>query len=573
MHSQNTSTPPLKRGSVACRRCRRLRSKCIHSAAPPCDACRRAGPGVAAECVFPRKGEKDTDRSFRRRMPPPAALRADPSAPAASRDVPRPLALSAAGLPPMDQVIAGCRIFVTSYFQLGFIPKTVFMEKLRRDPAAVSPFLLVCILCISARFTPVLRNRYGGARQATDYFVAAARAMVPTEMYTPSLERIQAFFLLAISQWGDGDRDRSSIDMGVAVRMAALLKLHCEESYVLPADAPAEDIVQSESARRTFWMIQSQENLHSGYKTPAPFPLQDITTLLPCDEKEFAFACIPPHRAAVAGTPPAVDKPHLVYAPDRCLFATLIQVHQLWGRVARRACRADSAANKRKPWDTASEYAVTVAELHRWEASLPASHVFSVWNLRGWKTENLHLAYLSMTMVLRLANIVVRRIYLDDILSELAPHASEMGQPISAGTSNMAGGADDGPPVPTVRYTDAPTGFWDAIAPEGFWETMATELFFNVEQLHDQIDAYFALRAPEEGFPQILVFCVYICGSLASCLWRYPSLCMQRADKAEGMARRALEVLGELHQAWPMSLEWQRGLQKAQEVYISESNV
>jgi hypothetical protein len=51
------------------------------------------------------------------------------------------------------------------------------------------------------------------------------------------------------------------MDMGVAVRMAALLKLHREETYQLAADASADQIVRAESARRSFWMIQSQENL------------------------------------------------------------------------------------------------------------------------------------------------------------------------------------------------------------------------------------------------------------------------------------------------------------------------
>ncbi|KAL1889174.1 hypothetical protein Cpir12675_005897 [Ceratocystis pirilliformis] len=606
--------PVRRRGTVACGRCRRLRSKCVHDhPAPPCQTCKLVGGLVEAQCSFPKRGEKDVDRQFRRRTTAantvqrteakkgtaPAAAPESVVSPSSDTNTekavsistqndglyssavtpvsyacsppPRPPAAAAlisrfpdppgpsdarSLLPPIDEVVEGCRIFVTSYFQLGFIPKSIFLERLIRPSENVSTFLLCCILCISARFTPKLVQRYGGARKATDYFVEASRRMVPTEMYLPSLERIQAFFLLAISQWGNGDKDRSSMDMGIAVRMAALLKLHSEESYALPPHAPAERIVQSESARRTFWMIQSQENLHSGYKTPAPFPLEDITTLLPCDEKDFAFGDLPTERAAMAGTPPGLANPSLVYSPRRCLFATLIQVHGLWGKVARRACRTDHSINKAPPWDASSEYARTITELNEWEASLPQDHCFSVWNLRGWKSESLHLAYLAVTMVIRLSHIVSRRIYLEDMLTTLT--SSPPDQNLPGSTPSMAPDADE--PVPNIPTTSTRETYPDA--PGGFWAQMATELFTNVQSLHEQIDAFFSMRTPEEGFPQILVFCVYMCGSLASYLWRSPSLCPELAPRAETMANRALEVLSELHPAWPMSSKWQKGLQQ-----------
>jgi hypothetical protein len=36
--------PRLKRAPVACRRCRRLRGKCVHNGQTPCESCREAGP-------------------------------------------------------------------------------------------------------------------------------------------------------------------------------------------------------------------------------------------------------------------------------------------------------------------------------------------------------------------------------------------------------------------------------------------------------------------------------------------------------------------------------------------------
>lgn len=72
-------------------------------------------------------------------------------------------------------------------------------------------FLLLSILSVSARFTPCLIERYGGGAKATEYFIAKATELVPIEMYKASLDRTQAFFLLAIADWGNGNKNRSSV--------------------------------------------------------------------------------------------------------------------------------------------------------------------------------------------------------------------------------------------------------------------------------------------------------------------------------------------------------------------------
>lgn len=461
--------------------------------------------------------------------------------------------------PPHDEIVAGCRVFVTSYFQLGFLPKAIFLDSITRNVNSVSPFLLSSILSVAARFTPSLVRRYGSSTRATENFLQIARAMAPAEMYKPSLDRAQGFFLLAISEWGNGEKERSSMDMGVAVRMASILKLHREETYALPPGAPAEHIIRAESARRTFWMIHSQENLQAGYSSPAPFPLDDLTARLPCDEHDFAFAVDPPApRAVLPGTAPALmaqqqQQQRSNSNKHRCLFATLIQSHNLWGQVARRACRSDLKANGPPPWAAASEYQTLTTALRTFEDEMPDRHKWSLWNLRGWKAEQMHLSYLAVVMVLRVSNIVERRIYLDEILSSInnATNQHEGMESVSPKTrSSTSGNA----------------------APEGFWRTMADELFSNVHELHEQIDAFYAMRTRDEGFPAILVFCVYICGSLASYLWRYPQLCPRVARHAEDMSLRSLQVLGSLHRAWPTSTRWNQGLQQIASP-ISSSNV
>ncbi|KIY52076.1 hypothetical protein FISHEDRAFT_56300 [Fistulina hepatica ATCC 64428] len=43
-------------------------------------------------------------------------------------------------LPPYEALVEGCQVFVSSYFQLGFIPKAVFLESLANDRKPVSYF-------------------------------------------------------------------------------------------------------------------------------------------------------------------------------------------------------------------------------------------------------------------------------------------------------------------------------------------------------------------------------------------------------------------------------------------------
>lgn len=120
----------------------------------------------------------------------------------------------------------------------------------------------------------------------------------------------------------------------------------------------------------------------------------DITTLLPCGEAEFAFGRVSTQRAALSGTLVAQNHPNLITLNTRSLFATLIQVHNLWGQIARRVSRAD---RERAPWLETSEYSKLAKKLREFENSTPDRHRWSLWNFRGYKTESVELVCASCT--------------------------------------------------------------------------------------------------------------------------------------------------------------------------------
>ncbi|KAL4908298.1 hypothetical protein BDW74DRAFT_147215 [Aspergillus multicolor] len=340
-------------------------------------------------------------------------------------------------------------------------------------------------------------------------------------MYIPSLEATQGLFLMSIAEWGKGDKHRSSMHMGIAVTMAGILRLHREETYQLSETGTAEEFVHAEAARRTFWMLESYNSLLSGSSSPVSISYRDISALLPCSEAEFAFGSTTGPRAAMAGTLPTLANPALVHCPSRSLFATLLQTHSLWGRVARFVGRDDE--NFLQNWQVRrDEYMEVLTALNEFESNIPPLQRWSTWNLRGFKAEGLDLAYFSAVMALRLSYIVLGRRYLHD--------------------QNQSNG------IPCT----------------GEQSTITTaDLFQNMLVLHEQIDAFFDFRLTDQGFPALIVFCIYVCGSLANHLHQEPHIFPSIAPRAEEILRKSLTGLGQLQDAWPLARKWNSSLCRA----------
>jgi len=106
-----------------------------------------------------------------------------------------------------------CRVIVSpSEVSLlaGFLHKPTFMHRLINTPTSISPFLLLSMLSVSARFTPSLIQRHKGPANAALVFAKRAEQLAGEEILgAATLERAQGFFLCSIWSWGSGFRDRS----------------------------------------------------------------------------------------------------------------------------------------------------------------------------------------------------------------------------------------------------------------------------------------------------------------------------------------------------------------------------
>lgn len=171
----------------------------------------------ALSSIFPVRGQPDQDREYRH-----PRLRADKSKKRETVKARRESLDAAASaskpaddwdlLPPLPEIIEAANKFTRHYFQLGFIAKQQFSERLRTQHRSISVFFLLGILSVSARLTPALVERYGNAVRASETFMARASAMAQGELYKePTLERCQAFYLLSIAQQGSGMKQMSSV--------------------------------------------------------------------------------------------------------------------------------------------------------------------------------------------------------------------------------------------------------------------------------------------------------------------------------------------------------------------------
>ncbi|WWD10154.1 hypothetical protein V865_008288 [Kwoniella europaea PYCC6329] len=416
-----------RRAVAACSRCRRYRQKCVMHWADgqpltPCQACVKAGRRIASDCPpadkeqFRRRRrpsstndsgaddiEQEVTRSpqrtvAQRRVANPVGRMAD----ILSQEVPRdsspcqsvhglsPNSISDL-LPPHDEVIEGVRVFLYNYFQLGFLPRAFFLEQVERDMSSVPLFLLLSILTLSARFTPSLIKRFGGGKEASIEMRRRAMGLLGDEIMAASVERMQALFLLGVSEFGEGNGGRSWLLTGMAIRMAATMRLHREATYNLPPGASPEDAIRSEMTRRSFWLIYCHDQQIAGRSPSTTFPLSTIDVLLPCEEEDFIFGQTPTAgRAALPGS--AADQSALDYATEshRSLFATMIIGQWLWARAAEHASSMVNPRNVR-PWDENENFWKLNRELELWELNLPPRQTFSPFTVRVLKGQHLDL--------------------------------------------------------------------------------------------------------------------------------------------------------------------------------------
>lgn len=349
------------RSSIACIRCRRSKVKCVNNGVgTTCRSCENSG----RECAYPspvaagsRRRDSisarpeghagDTERRQRPRKNTHTISNNTVSGP---RDSPRPL------LDALDERILTPQtwqelfdIFQIHYSaDLPFLHPPTFLKPLRyasqqlpavpgsrppnsspARPPASTEFLLA-FLALTARFHPKLVAHHSPATSvrasnpliASEYYAAAANerlANLWTDNQTQDIERIQAFLMLGLHDWGTCRGSKAWLTVGLAIRaaqamglqyemdlddapMSRSMALTCEaermgvkhsslKSSVGASKSTEDAFILQEIRRRTFWSCYIMDRyLSSGKYRPQMLYARELRIQLPASERSFLFA-------------------------------------------------------------------------------------------------------------------------------------------------------------------------------------------------------------------------------------------------------------------------------------------
>ncbi|GAA5823442.1 hypothetical protein JCM3770_006038 [Rhodotorula araucariae] len=566
-----------KRTNVACSRCRRGKIKCVTvDGELPCQAC--IARGHDESCVRAEKGRAADDRAPRPRKRPVDEVDGTPSAPAAVAGARRtsfpaaaPGAMASAGayaasssssdkgwspqathaslaapglalatrdeadglLPPLPLITAACETFFEGCFQLSFLHRPSFLHQLQTKPTSMSPFLLLAMLAVSARFVPALVAKHGSPVRASDVYAARAHDLVLTEVVEPSVERVQALHLLALHDSAHGCAFRAKVFHGMARQMA--------DALGLADDLPGASVIENEVRRRTWWFLTLDANLVTAAASAPPGSFDPLTAsvFLPSQEQEFTFGVESRVKQCFPGATCTVIKQYPTVPGEMSLLGARLAINSIFWRTActvaagtARAANATSPA----PWQEGSVLDTTERALQSWLAVLSPLQKWSTSNLLAYKSSHLDLAYWAIFAEFHTVHILARRASLARLIRELAPES-------------VGGGA-------------APAASDEAVPPEGreYWVRLAEELVEHAFVLVDLQEEVAGASPATRGMTPRLAFCLYIAGTTLNYLRICPWLCPTRAPLAPQRVAAALTLLQHLAAVWPIAERWHRAL-------------
>jgi len=186
--------------------------------------------------------------------------------------------------------------------------KPSFIQQLRSS--AVDPVMIHALLCMAARHSPMLIQRFGkdqGSAKAAESFGLKASNNIWLALDAPTLADIQALCLMVIHEWGSRSAVRAYIYLGQAARMAQMYRVvHVNRHQADPAH-----FLQEESFRRTLWLIYILDCFltSSPGRYPALSKLDIKDVALPCEDMNFNFGNPVSVRTLDGTAPPGCQNP------------------------------------------------------------------------------------------------------------------------------------------------------------------------------------------------------------------------------------------------------------------------
>ncbi|GAA6043420.1 hypothetical protein JCM8097_008586 [Rhodosporidiobolus ruineniae] len=428
---------------------------------------------------------------------------------------------------------ADLRSLPNSTSQIGFTHRPSFFNKLGTAPESISTLFLLAMLAVSARYTPSLLKLHGGTpQQASSVYMEQACQLLGNELAEPTLERVQALYMLGLCDLGAGNGFRATVLQSVARQMAEMLELHKPSSGM--------SVAENETRRRTWWMLTFDSSLkHAVGSNPDAFDPLKVPIPLPSRECDFTNGV--PSEPVIYFPGSRFSSSPLV--PGRLSeFGALLYVGRLFASASRAVCNdsgssstGSPAAPDVSPWEPNSFSAQVQQELQTWLAALAPEQKWSTANLLAYRTQNLDYAFYNIFSDFHSIQMLTRRTYLSHLIRALAP---------------------------AVRNEPSARKIGGREPPEGnkWFEQTAEALVMHAFDVFELTETLTTFRPCDKGIPPHLTFCIYLAGSILNYLRLCPWLSPSRAPNATGKIRIALSILQANIAIWPIVERWHQSL-------------
>lgn len=501
------------RSSIACQRCRKSKIKCNNTGGDsPCDTCIRNGK----ECIYP-----DVAPAPPKRTEPPAGVKSEQGS---ERKRPRridDIAKLESAVPPAafaEEVLTAPYLTesvwseIFDLYKLHFATELPFLHlatlkekmgnRFRAKQSDTSPeinLVLLGVLTLTVRFNPTLvsyvttlrtastvssgsKSRQLGvsndATAASEFYadvLTKALGGLRASMTMASVERVQAFLMLGLYEWGQARPKVGGMAawmyVGMAIRMAQALGLgdgDKEASKTFrsrPLDASklsmskSQLIIAKEIRRRTmFSCLILDRLLGCGKGRASTIRSEDLRIQLPCSEMSFDLS-EDVYTGFLNPTTQEMARGPISDSADSVL-SRFIRLVDIWGEISKWSFAGGRFTEQHAPWTHETTFHKLRVKLETFYSELPERFCWSRSNY--YKHENHHASsvYVSLHILGAVCKIMLHREYIPFI-------AIRCKKPV-------------GP-------LDEPT-FAEGDEPPGFWNESAEEIFKAARDIVDLID-------------------------------------------------------------------------------------
>ncbi|CCT71169.1 uncharacterized protein FFUJ_08782 [Fusarium fujikuroi IMI 58289] len=532
------------RSSIACLRCRRSKIKCDNDGGnSPCDTCVKGGH----QCHYPeavppppkRNDSPTTGKPEKEPQQEKKRTRKGDDIPKWSSERSAVYAAGVLSYPFLttelwDQLLNIYKLHYAT--ELSFLHLPSMKEKMssgsgqENEDSSELNLVLLGILMLTARFHPDLvryvthlpsQNSSGsrtstsktksGPLYASDFFATAlttALGPLRTVMDTLTVERIQCFLMLGLFEWSQENNSSAWMYLGVAIRMAKLMRLEQDDRRmaILENQAPdtkrfekksPEIAIIRETRRRTMYSCFILDRLMScGSERPLSIAVESMLIQLPCSEMAFDLSLqvytglLQPHEGSIQ---PQIN--------DNSTLSRLAKLVEIWGEISRYSSIGGRLQDTHPPWNPRSTFYKLREKMIAFDKGLPDTFTLSRQNYYRHDNHQATNTYVSLHMLASVCHIVLNREYLPFLpLRCRGPHGT-----------------------PMVNQTVL------NFAPDRFWEESAEDVFQSSRSIIDLVGV------SKEKLPlsSLSIFSIWLAGFISIYAHHFPQMDTSHRSRSE----------------------------------------